>query len=116
MKQLLGERALPLSAPSGVFLRPLTPHRLPGKRCQSGVGRFLKVLGDANLTPIRRTEKTKPAEIQRVLCINLSPEIKLNSWELLYQKPRPLDILPSKAMIRFRLHDKDYTSFPMHNA
>ena len=64
VKQLLGERALPLSAPSGAFLRPLTPHRLPGKCCQSGVGRFLKVLGDANLTPIRRTIT---ANYQRVI-------------------------------------------------
>ena len=52
-----GERALPLSAPLDAFRRLLTPHRLAGKRCQSGVGRFLKVLGGANVTPIRRTEK-----------------------------------------------------------
>ena len=41
----LGERTLPLFAPFNAFLRPLTPHRLAGKRCQSGVGRFLKVFG-----------------------------------------------------------------------
>ena len=72
-----GERALPLSAPLDAFRRLLTPHRLAGKRCQSGVGRFLKVLEGANVTPIRRTEKPKPAEIQRVLCVYLGPEIEL---------------------------------------
>ena len=51
-----GERALPLFAPLGAFPRPLTPYRLTGKDCQSGVGRFLKVLRDANLSPIRRTK------------------------------------------------------------
>ena len=45
------------------------PHRLLGKGCLSGVGRFLKVLEGASLSPIRRTEKSKPAELQRVLCV-----------------------------------------------
>lgn len=53
---LLGVRALPLFAPLGAFPRLLTPHRLAGKCCQSGVRRFLKVLGGANLSPIRRTK------------------------------------------------------------
>ena len=75
---ILGERALPLSAPSGAFLRPLTPHRLPGKGCPSGVERFLKVLEGASFSPIRRTGKQKPAEIQRVLCVNIGPKMKLN--------------------------------------
>ena len=39
-----GVRTLPLFAPLGAFPRLLTPHRLAGKCCQSGVGRFLKVL------------------------------------------------------------------------
>ncbi len=33
----------------------LTPYRFTGKDCQSGVGRFLRVLGGASLSPIRRT-------------------------------------------------------------
>ena len=48
-------RALPLFAPLDAFPRPLTPYRLAGKGCQSGAERFLRVLGGANLTPIRRT-------------------------------------------------------------
>jgi hypothetical protein len=32
-----GVRALPLFAPLDAFPRPLTPHRLAGKCCQSGV-------------------------------------------------------------------------------
>ena len=51
-----GERALPRFVSFNAFPRLLTPHQLAGKRCQSGVGRFLKVLGGANLTPIRRTD------------------------------------------------------------
>ena len=31
-------------------------------------------MGGANLTPIRRTENQKPAEIQRVLCVNIGTE------------------------------------------
>ena len=69
-----GERTLPLFAPFNAFPRLLTPHRLAGKDCQSGVGRFLKVLGGANLSSIRRTENQKPAELQRVLCVNIGPE------------------------------------------
>ena len=70
---ILGVRALPLFAPSGALPRPLTPHRLQGKRCPSGAGRFLKVLRGASLSPIRRTEKTKPAEFQRVLLVYSRP-------------------------------------------
>ena len=51
-----GGRALPLFAPFNAFLHLLTPYRLPGKDCLSGVGRFLKVLGGASLSPIRRTD------------------------------------------------------------
>ncbi len=47
-----GVRALPLFALSGTFRRLLTPHRLAGKGYLSGVGRFLKVLGGASLSPI----------------------------------------------------------------
>ena len=57
----------PLFASFNAFLRLLTPHRLAGKGCQSGAERFLKVLGGASLSPIRRT--SKPAEFQRVLCV-----------------------------------------------
>ena len=57
--EITGVHALPLFAPSGAFPRPLTPHRIAGKCCQSGVGRFLRVLGGASLSPIRRTRKTK---------------------------------------------------------
>ena len=55
-----GERALPLFAPLGAFPRLLMPHRLAGTGCQSGVGRFLKVLGGASLSPIRRTVTQNP--------------------------------------------------------
>ena len=50
-----GVRALPLFVPLGAFPRISTPHRHHGTGCQSGVGRFLKVLGGANLSPVRRT-------------------------------------------------------------
>ena len=46
--------------PFCVVQRLLTPHRLPGKLCLSGVGRFLKVLGGASLSPIRRTKSQNP--------------------------------------------------------
>ena len=67
------------------------------KRCQSGVGRFLKVLGCANLTPIRRTGKQKPAELQRVLCVDLGRKFKLNSLRLVpyskaHQKNSPFEV------------------------
>ena len=51
----LGGRTLPLFTPSGAFRRLLTPHRLAGKGCRSGAGRFLKVLEGVSLAPIRRT-------------------------------------------------------------
>ena len=37
------------------------------------LGRFLKVLGGASLSPIRHTENQKPAEFQRVLYVNFGP-------------------------------------------
>ncbi len=37
---ILGVRTLPLVAPFNAFLHLLTPHWLPGKGYQSGVGRF----------------------------------------------------------------------------
>jgi len=48
-----GVRTLPLFASFNAFLRLLTPYRLAGKGCQLGVGRFLKVLGEANRSPIQ---------------------------------------------------------------
>ena len=65
---------LPLFAPSGDFPRLVTPHRIPGKRCQSGVGRLLKVLGGATPTPIMRTE---------IISNSLRPESRRRSSSLI---------------------------------
>ena len=73
-----GERALPHFVSFNAFRHPLTPHRLAGKGCKSVVWRLLKVLGGANMTPIRRTGKQNPLELQRVLCVNIGPEMKLS--------------------------------------
>jgi len=61
----------------------------------SGVESFLKVLGGAATSPIRRTVTIKPAEFQRVLCL-----ISLKNKEpivvsILYQDNRQFDIFKS---------------------
>ena len=50
-----GERTLPLFVPFNVFRRLLTPYWRFANASQSVVGRFLKVLGGASRTTIRRT-------------------------------------------------------------
>ena len=82
----MGERALPLFAPFNAFPRLLTSHWLAGKGCQSGVGRFLKVLGRREHESARHTVTQKPAGVQRVLRVNLGPEMKLDqlSWLVFY--------------------------------
>lgn len=77
VQPFLGVRTLPLFAPFNAFRRLLTPDAVPIMGCQSGVGRFLRVLGGASLSPIRRTGKIKPAESQRVLYVNQGYQMKL---------------------------------------
>ncbi len=65
-------------APLGAFPRHLTLHRLAGKCCQSGVGRFLKVFGRCKPESYQAHSNIKPAEFQRVLYVDIGPEMKLN--------------------------------------
>ena len=55
------------SAPLDAFTRLIG---LFTNASRSGVERFLKVLKGATFSPIRRTETTKPAEIQWVLYVS----------------------------------------------
>ena len=85
------------------FLRRRTPldalKRLIGIR-ENAVNRgqeVFKGFGRRELDSYQAHGNTKPAELQRVLCVNLDPKIKLNSLRLVpcskaHQKNLPFDV------------------------